>query len=333
MGANKAHIDVGEHAAPKILHRRRFIEVGNPLEDDLRLLQGPRITDEEEIEANAIKKSASNQALNGFRWGGSRRKTGLSKTGLCITVPSPRDRDWLSLRGQATGRLPTGPILQEGAILYTYSSSSSGGLRTSSSFGAIGDHLATTKQMIPNENEQKPQEKPRSVRERASWHSNNAQQTHLKSLVESSSPDDQMYELLILGEEGPLKQPIQAQVVRADQFHLLPRRRRSLSDLVRSPQIVKNMAWKDPAELHRRPRARRGRREELDVMMDTEPELWQRAGPSYRANLHLAMGHDIDENAKDDDLDPSTFTLPRSVSKPLLWAFDLGLLFISPSFI
>ena len=311
-------VDIDDDLPQENFRTPRFIEGSDPLHDDTRLLGGPRICNEEDLQSNTLKKSASNHAIDGLRWGSEKRRTGLSKTGLCITVPSPRNDDKLSLKGQATSWLPTGPILQEGSILYTYSSSSSGGLRTSSSWGAIGDHLPSTKKISTNIRVHHPlQENFKSIRERASWDSSGTQRLDLKSLVETSVPDDQLYDLLVLREEGPLKMQIQPCILKANQLPLISRRRRSLSDLVKRSFNVKELTAQDEAEVRLRSCTRRSRPGIIDDLLGTEPELWERVGPSYRATLQLAMGHDLDENTVNDDLDPSTFSLPRGVSRPL----------------
>ena len=72
-------------------YRPRFVEDGDPLQDENRLFRGPRLTsDEETLDPAAVKKSPSNQALGPFRWGTEQRKTGyvLVEHLLLLTHPN-----------------------------------------------------------------------------------------------------------------------------------------------------------------------------------------------------------------------------------------------------
>ena len=317
---NKGNRDDTELRTPAtILRTPRFIESSKPLQDDERLLHGPRITYEENIDtSNLLRKSASNQAPGIFRWESEKIATGLSRTSLRITGPSARHRENISARDQLTGNLLTGPIFQDKSILYTYSSSFSNGLQISGNFGAVGDHLNSDEQTsIRN---QSPQDNPKVLRERASWDSSNVRLTHLHALIENSTPDEQTYNLLVLSEIGPLSQPLQPRIAKADQLSLTPRRRRSCNDMIERPfraKGPKNVGMREsqgPLETCHKLRAGRRRHKEIDVIGQIEPEVWQRQGPSYRATLHLAQGHSIDQKNMSDDLDPLTFSLPQGVS-------------------
>lgn len=69
-----------------VLRKPTFIEKGDPLQDEQKLLQGLPIVEPGEEIANTIRKVPSDQALMPLRWGSSRRATGRSKSGLQVCL-------------------------------------------------------------------------------------------------------------------------------------------------------------------------------------------------------------------------------------------------------
>ncbi|MDI1491986.1 MAG: hypothetical protein OHK93_003197 [Ramalina farinacea] len=227
----------GANATPSApfnhLRSPRFIENGDPLSDDERLLYGPMISNEAEPQSpEVLKKSPSDQALSPFRWGSSHRKTGRSKTGLSITVPCPSVVGKIQKQAQDSASVP-GPIFRDKSIFYTYSSSSSGGNKTGSSFGAIGDHTNPNSTRLDSPADMSiPRNSARPRLEGAYQPDKVGEESTLQQLVENSQPDFQMYDILIVRETGPLSQPGAARIVNASEFSPVLHRRRSLNDLV-----------------------------------------------------------------------------------------------------
>jgi len=255
-----------------------------------------------------IWQSLSSENLDMLEWGTTRRRTGKSKTALKITIPNRH----------IAGQLLTGPIFVDKSILYTYSSSLSGGSKTTNSFGAIGDHLPakgsapstarsyTTLQQVPT-----PQRSPK--------HSEDPIQPSLKDLVDDSTPDVDMYELLVVEETGPLRQPITPRVIQPSNLRMV-HRRRSLTDLVEEkPAIlspgghaktntvggVKTRGEEFPG-LEENPNSANASDE-----IEEEPVTWVRQGPSF--NTKSRMRGCAARRAS--TLDPETFTLPKGVSR------------------
>lgn len=163
--------------APEIVHLQPMNrEKGDPLQDDGKLLWEPKPT---------LRKSQSNQAFE-LRWGSNRRKTGRSKASLQITVPDHK---------KSLSMLTTGPILIDKSILYTYTSSSSGGSWTPHSFGSVGDRISTE---TPGKAKSLPF--PQTSIEPAHFDKKMAEcQSPLKDLVNTSMPDQELYKLLAVG--------------------------------------------------------------------------------------------------------------------------------------
>lgn len=312
------------------LRSPRFIENGDPLSDDKRLLYGPIISNEAESQSlEFVRKSPSDQSLSPFRWGSSHRKTGRSKTGLSITVPSPSAVGELQKQAQDSA-LVTGPILRDKSILYTYSSSSSGGNKTSSSFGAIGDHTNPNSARVHSPADMiVPRMSAMPSLEGAHQRDRLGEESTLQQLVETSQPDLQIYDILVLGETGPLSQPRTARVVSASEFFPVLHRRHSLNDLVErsskanipSPLGHVSDARDDQTSQIESP-CNQGNSANTVVPSEPvrRPDIWRRRGPSFRelallASNQLGMGA-----ATDEALDPSTFALPYGVSAPSLKA-------------
>lgn len=74
--------DVGQ----SVLRKPKYIENGDPLQDEEKLLQGLPIVEPVDEELNTIRKVPSDQALMPLRWGSSRRVTGRSKSGLQVRL-------------------------------------------------------------------------------------------------------------------------------------------------------------------------------------------------------------------------------------------------------
>lgn len=68
-----------------VFHKPKYIENGDPLQDEERLLQGLPIVEPGDESSNTIRKVPSDQALMPLRWGSSRRATGRSKSGLQVS--------------------------------------------------------------------------------------------------------------------------------------------------------------------------------------------------------------------------------------------------------
>ena len=73
---------------PSGFRKPKYIENGDPLQDEEKLLQGLQIVEPEDQVANTIRKVPSDQALMPLRWGSNRRATGRSKSGLQVCLPN-----------------------------------------------------------------------------------------------------------------------------------------------------------------------------------------------------------------------------------------------------
>lgn len=71
---------------PSAFRKPKYIENGDPLQDEEKLLQGLPIVEPRDEELNTIRKVPSDQALMPLRWGTSRRVTGRSKSGLQVRL-------------------------------------------------------------------------------------------------------------------------------------------------------------------------------------------------------------------------------------------------------
>lgn len=69
-----------------VLRKPKYIDKGDPLQDEEILLQGLPIVEPADEEVNTIRKVPSDQALMPLRWGTSRRVTGRSKSGLQVRL-------------------------------------------------------------------------------------------------------------------------------------------------------------------------------------------------------------------------------------------------------
>lgn len=71
---------------PSAFRKPKYIENGDPLQDEEKLLQGLPIVEPGDEELNTIRKVPSDQALMPLRWGTNRRVTGRSKSGLQVRL-------------------------------------------------------------------------------------------------------------------------------------------------------------------------------------------------------------------------------------------------------
>lgn len=71
---------------PFDFRKPKYIEKGDPLQDEEKLLQGLPLVEPGDETFNTIRKVPSDQALMPLRWGSSRRATGRSKRGLQVRL-------------------------------------------------------------------------------------------------------------------------------------------------------------------------------------------------------------------------------------------------------
>lgn len=217
----------------------------------------------------------------------------------------------LNIGGAITGK----------SIIYTYtSSSSSSSGKATSSFGAVGDHLASNGSAIfPRTAVMMGGHNPSSRPERAIMSATTRTRSPLADLVLSSTPDQEPYELLALGEVGPWKRPITPQLVKSADLCTLARRRRSLSDLKEAPQARQVSIGAEPGASNPQIPARMKilgsdnvrtvgkdsfeQPSELSSIEATGPPVWSRKGSPFELNR------------RDHSLDPETFSLPFGVGR------------------
>ena len=237
-----------------------------------------------------------------------------------ILVPSSKVPTTLVLGGAITGK----------SIIYTYaSSSSSSSGRTMSSFGAVGDHLASSGSTgLPRTVVAMGGRNQSNRLERAVMSATSGTRSPLADLVLSSTPDEEPYHLLALGQVGPWKQPFTPQLVKPSNLCALNRRRRSLSDLKEVPQARQNSASAEPEALNHQVLATMNvlgpddvrtirndsleQPDEVSSIEATDPPIWSRKGPPFEFNR------------RDRNLDPETFSLPFGVgrSPSCTWKFS-----------
>ena len=207
------------------------------------------------------------------------------------------------------------------SIIYTYtSSSSSSSGRTMSSFGAVGDHLASSGSAgLPRTVVAIGGRNQSNRLERSVMSATSRTRSPLADLVLNSTPDEEPYQLLALGQFGPWKQPFTPQLVKSSNLCALTRRRRSLSDLKEVPQARQTSVSAEPGALNLQLLAtmkvlgpddvriiRRDSLEQLDEVSSieaTDPPIWSRKGPPFELNR------------RDHNLDPETFSLPFGVGR------------------
>ena len=278
-------------------------------------MQGPRIAERADDDPNVIRKVPSDQALSKFRWGSNQRTSGRSKSGLQILVPGRKIPVELITGGPVTGK----------SIIYAYASSASSSGRSTYSFGAVGDHLpallsSSTMPVIHENRSTKPEKSHQNAR-------SSNRLSPLANLVMESDPDQDPYELLVVGETGPCRRQVTPQIIAPSS--LKPRRRRSLSDLIEprttlsdqtgqsipssimprgtaalcpgGPGCIKDETIASPFDIAR-------------AAYEDAPPVWHRAGPPFGLRAYKLNDDSTHLNSQHRRLDPATFTLPHGVS-------------------
>ena len=239
---------------------------------------------------------------------------------LKILVPSSNAATSLILGGAVTGN----------SIIYTYtSSSSSSGGRTTSSYGAVGDHLSTRSAVLPRTLVVMGDRNPSSRLERADTSANGRTRSPLADLLHNSTPDEEPYQLLAQDQVGPCKQPFTPQLVKPSHLSTLIRRRRSLSDLKEASRARKSSVSADPGALEMqapadvnetRPGDTRNVRQDslvqpdgVTIIEEKYPPVWTRKGLPFELNRRAQSGLPVHLNGQEYSLDPDTFSLPFGV--------------------
>ena len=308
--------------SPVIAHISEYIDQ-DPLQDDEILMQGPRIADKTDADANAIKKVPSDQALSKFRWGSNQRTSGRSKSGLQILVPGRKTSTELITGGPVTGK----------SIIYAYASSGSSSGRTTHSFGAVGDHLPSARSVQSSSSGMPAIPEDQSTRQEnclKTARSSNAL-SPLANLVRESDPDQDPYDLMIVGETGPCRRQVTPQIVAPSSLRSL--RRRSLSDLI-EPRLSFLSQTGQPIPNSLVPQGtlalegacyggtQCSKKENIARSFDATsarckdaPPVWYRAGRPFPLKANRLNHGSIELDSKHRDLDPAMFSLPYGVSK------------------
>ena len=302
------------------MYTHEFADDRDPLQDDSRLLQGLRITEIDENDPTAVRKVPSEQALSKLRWGSPRRTSGRSRSGLQILVPSRKIPLEPIVSATVTGK----------SIVYTYESSSSSSGRTTQSFGAIGDHLPSARSALLSSSTMLDIPEDSMVRPSLGTSRSSNTLSPLGNLVLESLPDEGSYKLLAVGEVGPTRSIVVPHIV--DPSQLVPRRRRSLSDLIEPPAMLSSQTSPtSPSPAADRMTAQdewsRSSVTQLGVpdILSQSPEatetsgeeiapVWYRSGPPYGAKAGRGNGERVALNLRHRDLDPAIFSLPYGVS-------------------
>ncbi len=233
----------------------------------------------------------------------------ISSVNIKILVPRSNAPTSLIVGGALTGK----------SIIYTYtsSSSSSSGL---SSFGAVGDHLASSGSAIsPGTAPAMESRNPSARFERGGMTANSRTRSPLADLVLNSIPDEEPYHLLAFGQVGPLKQPFTPQLVKPSDLSTLIRRRRSFSDLKEAlqprqssvgaelaapkSQVSASVKGLRPEDVQTLGEYSLVHPDEVSSNEATGPPIWSRKGLPFA------------KNGRDDRLDPETFSLPFGVGR------------------
>ena len=222
-------------------------------------------------------------------------------------------------RGNALVSSDVGAAVTGKSIIYKFtSSSSSSSGKTTSSFGAIGDHLSLTGSAISPRTMVAVGVRNSSIKvERGVMSADSRTRSLLADLVISSTPDEEPLQLLALGQVGPWKQTFTPQFVKPSDDGALTRWRRSLPDLKDTPQAgqysvctksrASNAEVPASLKVSKADDIRTGRK---DILVQSEgisstevttPPVWSRKGLPF------------DQNRRDLKLDPGTFSLPFGV--------------------
>ena len=254
------------------------------------------------------------------------RATGRSKTGLQITVP----------RRDTAVPMPitTNGALTNKSILYNYASSSSSGKKTTSSFGAIGDHLPSAKTGRLSEGKASGLHKAQSGDQVKSASATSLREySSITDLVVNSIPEKERYKLMAAGEIGPCSQHTEPSFILPSQLPLLRSRRRSLSDLTETHQkgilsveergqMSSSIGLQGPVANDEMQSKKTSADLVNDIVQSLSPDanvsdtvpIWRRAGPPFVLVYLQATGVQIHPISFDDGLDPLTFQLPFDVS-------------------
>ena len=306
---------------PPVIPRLEYVD-SDPLQDDKILMQGPRIAERADDDPNVIRKVPSDQALPKFRWGSKQRTSGRSKSGLQILVPGRKIPVELIAGGPVTGK----------SIVYAYASSASSSGRSTNSFGAVGDHLTSARSALLSSSAMPVIYENQSTKPEKSLQNARASNrlSPLANLVMESDPDQDPYELLVVGETGPCRRQVTPQIIAPSS--LKPRRRRSLSDLIEPRTTLSDQTGQSiPGSIMPRgtaalERPRGGgpgcsKDENIaspsDIVRDTyedAPPVCHRAGPPFGLRAHKLNDDSTHLNSQHRHLDPATFTLPHGVS-------------------
>ena len=217
-----------------------------------------------------------------------------------------------------TSLIPSG-VISGMSIYYPYtSSSSSSSGRTTSSLGAVGDHLASIgSASMPRTAVTIGGRNSITRIERAVMSATIRTRSPLADLVLSSTPDEEPYQLLALGQIGPWKQPFTPQLVKPLDLCTLIRRRRSLSDLkdtpqarlcsgsaepgAPSPQVPTNMQVSGPGNVRTVKKDIIVQPDKISSIESTIAPVWSRKGSPFVLD------------GQNHILDPETFSLPFGV--------------------
>lgn len=259
----------------------------------------------------------------------------------CVVTPLPSRRittDSEHWKIQVpSSNAPTSLILGEAitgkSIIYAYtSSSSSSSGRTTSSFGAVGDHLASTRSaVLPRTLAAMGDQNPSVKVERSVMSANCRTRSPLADLVLSSTPDEESYQLLALGQVGPWKRPFTPQLVKPSRLCTLIQRRRSLSDLKEAPQarqcsvgveleapkpqVPANMKVLGPDDIKAVRKDSLVQTDEVSSIEAKEPPVWSRKGLPFEENRRARSGLRVHLRYQNYSLDPETLSLPYGVGR------------------
>lgn len=172
---------------------------------------------------------------------------------------------------------------------------------------------------------------PSSGLERADTSANGHTRSPLADLVLNSTPDEEPYQLLALGQVGPCKQPFTPQLVKPSNLSTLVRRRRSLSDLKEASHSQKSSVSANPGALEMqvpaegnatRPDDTRSVRQDslaqpdkVSIIKEKDPPVWARKGLPFELSRRARSGLPIHLNRREYSLDPDTFSLPFGVGR------------------
>lgn len=167
--------------------------------------------------------------------------------------------------------------------------------------------------------------------ERADMSANGRTRSPLADLVLSSTPDEEPYQLLALGQIGPWKQPFTPQLVKPSNLSTLIQRRRSLSDLKDAPQarqptvsakpgapemqVSANTKISEPDDLQSSTKESLVQQDEVSSSEAKDPPVWSRKGLPFEVKRRVRNGLSVHLKSQDYSLDPDKFSLPLGVGR------------------